>query len=345
MKTFASDNCAGVVPEVMQALQKANSGHARSYGADPISAHVTELLREKFADPNAQVCFVFNGTGANVLSVSSATQSYNAVLCADTAHLYHDESSAPETFTGCRFLPLTVCEEGKLKIDAIADRLGRKGDIHCAQANLLSITQTTEYGTIYTPQELRRITELAHAEGLYVHMDGARFMNAAAALNCDWSEISVAAGIDVLSLGGTKAGMMFGEAVVIFNDALKQHITFKHKQSMQLASKTRFIAAQFEALLVDDVWRKYALHAHEMAALLGNLLAPYPQFKITKPIQSNALFATLPPDWIRPLQDAFPFYVWDERSYEIRLMCAFDTTTQDVYEFVAHVDKLALGKA
>lgn len=341
LKSFASDNYAGVVPEVMQALQDANTGHARSYGSDDITARTVQLIRDTFEAPDADVYFVFNGTGANVLSISSATQSYHAVLCANTSHIYNDESSAPETFTGCRFFPLQADEQGKLNTDIIRQRLIRKGDVHYAQTKLLSITQATEYGTVYTPQEIADMSALAHEHGLYLHMDGSRFFNAAASLSCSLKDISNGAGIDILSLGGTKAGMMFGEAVIVFNKKLSKHIAYKQKQSMQLASKTRFIAAQFHAMLQDNTWHKYASHANAMAQLLKQSISIYKEVKITKAVQANAVFAEIPLVWNAVLQEKFPFYVWHEPANEVRLMCSFDTTEEDIASFATLIQKMS----
>lgn len=339
MKSFASDNYAGVLPEVMQALMDANQQHARSYGADEITERVRKQFREVL-DADVDVYFVFNGTGANVLSISSATQSYNSVLCADISHIYNDESAAPETFTGCRFFPLASNENGKLTTDVIKQRLIRKGDIHYAQTKLLSLTQSTEYGTVYTPDEIKELTTLAKEHGLYTHVDGSRFFNAAASLDCQLKDITTHAGVDILSLGGTKAGMMFGEAVVVFNKELKQHIAYKHKQSMQLASKTRFIAAQFEAMLRDETWRKHALHANAMAQLLSQSISQYPQVRISKPVQANAVFAELPVSWNETLQAKYPFYIWKEATNEARLMCSFDTADEDIISFAAMMKDL-----
>lgn len=339
MKSFASDNYAGVLPEVMEALQRANTEHARSYGADEITERTKKLFREVF-ETDVDIYFVFNGTGANVLSISSATQSYNSVLCADISHIYNDESSAPETFTGCRFFPLVTNENGKLVADIVKPRLIRKGDMHYAQTKLLSLTQSTEYGTVYTADEIRELTNLAHAHELYVHVDGSRFFNATASLGCSIKEITTDTGIDILSLGGTKSGMMFGEAVVVFNKVLSKHIAYKHKQSMQLASKTRFIAAQFEAMLINDTWRKHALHANTMAQLLASSISKYSQVRITKPVQANGVFAELPRSWNERLQEQYFFYIWKEVTNEARLMCSFDTTTDDVLNFAAKMGNL-----
>jgi threonine aldolase len=288
------------------------------------------------------VYFVFNGTGANLLSISSATHSYNAVLCADTSHIYNDESSAPETFTGCRFFPLKANDDGKLDIDTIKERLIRKGDVHYPQTAMLSITQATEYGTVYSPDEIRTIAEVTRENGLYLHMDGSRFFNAAASLGCGLKDISSKAGVDILSLGGTKAGMMFGEAVVVFNKELSKHIAYKHKQIIQLASKTRFIAAQFEAMLENDLWRKTATHANNMAAMLRSALEQNAQIKITKPTQANAIFAEIPREWYEPLQEHYPFYVWKDSTHEVRLMCAWDTKEEEIKNFINALNALSV---
>ncbi len=339
MKSFASDNYAGVLPEIMEALGKANGQHARSYGADEVTRRTVSLFREVL-EADVDVYFVFNGTGANVLSISSATQSYNAVLCSDTSHIYNDESSGPETFTGCRFFPLPANEKGKLDVSTISQRLIRKGDVHYPQTAMLSITQATEYGTVYKAAEIKEIAELTKENGLYLHMDGSRFFNAAASLNCSLADISGKAGVDILSLGGTKAGMMFGEAVVVFNKDLSKYIAYKHKQVMQLASKTRFIAAQFEAMLQGELWRKTATHANKMAELLCKTLTPNRKVKITKPVEANAVFAEIPRNWYEPLQEHYPFYVWKDSTHEVRLMCAWDTKEEDIKQFAAAINAL-----
>lgn len=337
MKSFASDNYAGVMPQVMDALIAANYAHARSYGADEVTARTRKLFNQVFGREVATY-FVFNGTGANVLSISSATQSFNAVLCADTSHIYCDESSAPETFTGCRFFALTANDQGKLTPEIVQERLIRKGDVHYAQATILSITQTTEYGTVYTPAEIKALADLCHQNDMYLHVDGSRFFNAAASLRCSLAEISTLAGVDILSLGGTKAGIMFGEAVIVINKELDKHIAYKHKQVMQLASKTRFISAQFEALLNNELWRTAATHANNMAQLLLKAIEGRPGVTITKPVQANAIFAEIPRHWYEPLQQHFPFYVWKEQTHEVRLMCAWDTQPEDIASFAKAID-------
>lgn len=340
MKSFASDNYAGVLPEVMNALQQANSAHAGSYGNDPLTNNTVALFREVLG-AEVDVHFVFNGTGANVLSLSAATQSYNAVICADTSHIYNDESSAPETFTGCRFFALPANEHGKLEPETVRQKLIRKGDLHFPQIKILSLTQSTEYGTVYTPEELAAFGRLCKEQGLYFHIDGSRFFNAAASLGCSLKQISTDIGVDLLSLGGTKLGMMFGEAVVVFNEQVKEHMPFKHKQVMQLASKTRFIAAQYQALLQDELWRRTALHANAMARLLHTALQSFEQVRVTRPVEANVVFAILPLAWNEPLMQQFPFYVWREDLNEVRLMCAWDTQEEEIHAFVRTVAQLA----
>ena len=340
MKGFASDNYAGVLPEVMDALTKANTGHARAYGDDEITARTKKLFCDVF-EADVDVHFVFNGTCANVLSMSSGTHSYNAILCAETSHLYCDESAAPETFTGCRFFPLKSGATGKITPEAVQQRLIRKGDVHYAQTRMLSVTQSTEYATVYTPEELKELSKLAHTNDLYFHVDGARFFNAAASLNCSLADITKTAGVDILSFGGTKAGMMFGEAVVVFNKKLSEHLPFKHKQSMQMASKNRYIAAQFEAMVTGELWRKYASHANGIATELHNAIKDIPGVQITKPVEANGVFAAHPTSWNEKMWAKYPYYVWDEHTNEVRLMCSWDNTTEEVAGFARYMQELA----
>lgn len=333
MKSFASDNYAGVLPQVMNALMDANMDHAGSYGNDDFTRNVKKKFNEIF-EADVAVYFVFNGTGANVLSISACTQSFNAVLCADTSHIYNDESSAPETFSGCRFYPVATDENGKLSLATVQQRLIRKGDLHFPQINMLSLTQATEYGTVYSPEELAAFGALCRANNLLFHVDGSRFFNAAASLGCSLADMSTRAGVDILSLGGTKLGMMFGEAVVVFNPKLNEAIKYKHKQVMQLASKTRFIAAQYQALFNDELWRKVALHSNIMAQKLGDGLAKIKGITITRPIVANAVFACIPTSWNEPLMRNSPFYVWREDINEVRLMCAWDTNENEIQDFL-----------
>lgn len=339
VKSFASDNYAGVLPQVMAALQRANNEHERSYGADTVAARVQKIIRATFGE-KAEAFFVFNGTGANVLCASAAVSSHRSILVADVSHYYNDEGSAPETFTGCRFFPLETDERGKVSPDAVRARCIRKGDVHYANPAMLSITQSTEYGTVYTLEELAALAEVCKEHGLALHIDGSRLFNAAASLGCSLGDLT-AMGVDLLSLGGTKLGMMFGECAVVLNPAYAEAVRFKQKQVMQLHSKTRFIAAQFEAVLENDLWRETALHANAMAKKLAEGLQSFSQIQVTRPVEANAVFATMPRDWIAPLQEAAPFYEWKESIGEVRLMCAWDTTTEDVDRFITAVAHLA----
>jgi len=340
VKSLASDNYAGALPEVIEAITAVNIDHAPSYGSDPVTQRTKTLIQDVFGSKDAEILFVFNGTGANVLSITAATQSFNSVLCADTSHIYNDESSAPETISGCRFFPLPANEHGKLSAETVSRRLIRKGDVHYAQPKLLSITQSTEYGTVYTPDEIKSLSEITRANDMFLHMDGSRFWNAAAGLHVNLREISTDAGVDILSLGGTKLGLLFGEAVIVFNKKLAETIRFRQKQVMQLASKTRFIAAQFEAILTNELWRKTATHANQMAQLLADGLKEFNQVIITKPVEANVVFAEIPLAWNEPLMQQIPFYVWQEHTNEVRLMCAWDTKKEEIRQFIDAVRNL-----
>lgn len=339
MKSFASDNYAGVLPQVMKALGKANHEHERSYGADAMTERVRKKMREEFG-PEAEAFFVFNGTGANVLCAAAAVPSHCSILVADISHFYNDESSAPETFTGSRFFPLPSNEQGKISPDAVRERCIRKGDVHYAGPAMLSVTQSTEYGTVYTLDELAALAAVCREHGLALHMDGSRLFNAAASLGCAPGDFP-AVGVDLLSLGGTKLGLMYGEAVVVLNPAFTEAVRFKQKQVMQLASKTRFIAAQFEAIFHNELWRTTAKAANDAAKTLATGLSSFPQIRITRPVEANAVFAILPKAWIKQLQFVAPFYEWKEAIGEVRLMCAWDTSNEDIRQFLLAVKTLS----
>lgn len=328
---FASDNNAGIHPAVLDAIVAANVDHVPAYGADPYTASAIARFHEHFG-PDVSVSFVFNGTAANVLGLSSGLRSYQGIICSEYAHIHEDECGAPERFLGSKLLPVAA-PGGKLTVDAMSKWIRRIGDQHAVQPAAISLSQTTEYGTVYTIDELRAITAFARAHQLLVHMDGARIANAAVALGVPLRAITRDVGVDVLSFGGTKNGMMAGEAVVIFTPALAADIAFRRKQAMQLASKMRFIAAQFDALLSNDLWARNAAHANAMAARLAKGLRNIPGVTITQPVQANVVFAILPAQHVPTLQAAYPFYVWDERTGEVRLMASFDTTEEDVLGF------------
>ncbi len=335
IRYFASDNYAGVHPDILNAIERVNIGHVLAYGDDEYTERAKEKFRDQFGKETS-VFFVFNGTAANVTSIAALNQSYQAVICGDYAHIQVDECGAPEQFTGCKLLTVPT-HEGKLTIDKIEKHLGRMGDQHHVQPHVISITQSTEYGTVYCVDEIKQLADFAHQHNMYLHMDGARIANAAVSLNTSLRAITKDAGVDVLSFGGTKNGMMFGEAVVFFNPALATPFQFIRKQSMQLASKMRFIAAQFEALLTNDLWRQNATNANQMAALLASKLSDYEFIQLTKPVQANAIFAIIPEDIINQIQKKCFFYVWDQRKKEVRIMTAFDTTEEDVNYFIETV--------
>lgn len=332
IRGFGSDNFSGVLPEVFNALKEAAYGHQHSYGEDIYTAKAVADFRQIFGE-NTSVFFVYNGTGANIVGLSALVHSFNAVICAETAHINVDECGAIQKQTGCKLLTVPTFD-GKLNTGLIQNHMHGFGEQHHSQPNVISLTQCTELGTVYTPEELKEICDFAHAHGMYVHMDGARLANAVAYLGCDPKEITSRAGIDVLSFGGTKNGMMFGEAVIFFNTSVCKDILYIRKQAMQLHSKSRFIAAQFSAVLKDGLWLKTAAHANRMAQKLANEASLIPGIKITQEVQSNEIFAIIPRDKIAELQEDYFFYVWDENASEIRWVCSFDTTESDIIEFI-----------
>jgi threonine aldolase len=333
---FASDNHAGALPEVLDAVARANEGHAVSYGGDEWTARVEELFRREFG-PDARAALVFNGTGANVVSLQAVCRPFDAVVCASTAHLNVDECGAPERVAGLKLQPIET-PDGKLTPSLVESRLVRFGDEHAVQPRVVSITQSTELGTVYGVDEVRALADQAHAHGMLLHVDGARLANAAAALGVSLAAATTDAGVDLVSFGGTKNGLLLGEAVVFLRAGLGDDVAFLRKQSMQLASKMRFIAAQFEVLLTDGLWQRPAAHANAMAARLAAAVAGIPGVRVTQPVEANAVFAVIPPAAAAPLQERWHFYTWDERSGEVRWMCSWDTTEEDVDAFAADLD-------
>lgn len=329
---FASDNFSGILPEVLEAIQKANQGHVMAYGGDSYTSSAIRKFKQLFGD-NIEVFFAFNGTGANVISLSALTQSYHSILCPATAHIQVDECGAPDKFTGCKVIPIQTID-GKLTPELIKPQLHGFGFEHHSQPKVISITQSTELGTVYTPEEIKAICDLAHEHEMYVHMDGARIANAVASLNVDVKEITSYAGVDVLSFGGTKNGMMLGEAVIFFNPELSKNTKYIRKQSMQLCSKMRYIGAQFDAMLTNDLWLKTALHSNKMAQLLKSEVEKIPQIKITQKVESNGVWALVPKNKIEKLQEEYFFWIWDENTGEVRWLCSFDTTEEDILGFV-----------
>ena len=332
---FASDNYAGVHPEVLAALALANGGHVGSYGADPYTAAAVEVVRRHFGE-HAEVCFVFNGTGANVISLQAMTERWDAVICAESAHINVDECGAPEKIAGLKLLTVTT-PDGKLTPALIDVHAHGFGDEHHAQPRVVSITQSTEVGTVYSPAEIAALCAHAHELGLRVHVDGARLANAAAALGLPFAAFTTDVGVDIVSFGGAKNGLMYGEAIVVLNPVAVRGMPFLRKAAMQLSSKMRFIGVQFECLLGGDLWLRSAQHANAMATRLAAAVADVPGLRISRGVQANAVFAVLPADVTARLQQRFPFYVWDEHTCEVRWMCAFDTTEADVDAFAAAI--------
>ncbi|MGO9908307.1 MAG: threonine aldolase family protein [Solirubrobacteraceae bacterium] len=338
---FASDNSATIHPDVLAAIARVNVGHTFGYGHDDYTLGVEARVAHTFA-PDASAFFVFNGTGANVVSLRTACRRFEGVICAETAHLNVDECGAPEVIAGVKLLTVAGVD-GKLTPEAVESRIARIGDEHAVQPRAVSISQCTELGTLYSPAQTRALADLAHEHDMVLHVDGARLSNAAAALGVSLAE--VADGADVLSFGGTKNGLLGAEAVVVLNPELVPDFLYIRKQSMQLASKMRFLAAQFEALLDDDLWLRCAGNANAMAARLAGAVSGGPGLTITRPVETNAVFAALPLAVTESLQRDFPFYTWDESAGEVRWMCSWDTTEEDVDGFATAVRDALAGAA
>jgi len=336
-RSFASDNNAGIHPEMIEAIAAANDGHVMAYGDDPFTARAVKLFQKHFGRDIA-VYFVFGGTGANVLGLKAITRPYEAIICAETAHVNVDECGAPENFTGCKLLTVST-PDGKLQVEQIKPLLHGIGVEHHVQPRVISVSQATEMGTVYTKKELNALADFAHDHNLLLHVDGARLANAAVSLKASLKEITADAGVDVLSFGGTKNGMMYGEAVIFFNQKFGGDFKFIRKQGMHLPSKMRYISAQFEALLSGDLWRRSATHSNRMAQMLGSELAKIPQIELTQPVEANGVFAVIPEKYVPALQKKYFFYVWNEEISEVRLMASFDTTEDDVRDFVGFVRK------
>ena len=334
---FGSDNHSGISPEILKAIADANADHALAYGDDEWCARTEALFRDCFG-PQAKVYFVFNGTGANVLSIDAMCRSHEAVVCAETAHINVDECGAPQRVVGCRLLTVDT-PDGKLTPELVKTRLHGFGFEHHSQPRAISITQSTELGTLYTLDEIRALADLAHSYNMFLHMDGARLANAAVSLNCSFKEMTTDLGVDCLSFGGTKNGLLMGESCVILNPTLDIDMKYRRKQMTQLCSKMRFMAAQFEAYLTTDLWRRNAEHSNAMAQLLYREVCAL-GVKVMYPVQVNSVFVQLPADIWHALQKEYFFYDWDEASNVVRWMCSFDTTEDDIRNFVAALKRL-----
>jgi len=338
LRSFASDNNAGVHPEIIKAIAAANQGHVVGYGDDHYTAAAVRQFKHHFGD-DIEVFFVFNGTAANCLGLKALTNSYHAVICSEAAHIYVDECGAPEKFTGCKLIPIPT-KDGKLTVPAVRAGYHGIGVEHHVQPRVISITQATEVGTVYKPGEIRQLAQFAHNNGLFIHADGARIANAAAALGLGLRQATRDLGIDVLSFGATKNGAMGAEAVIFFNPVHAADFKFYRKQGMQLSSKMRFMSAQFDALFKDDLWLRNARHANRMAQLLKREVSKIPQLKIIYTVEANGVFVQIPRSAIAKLQKRYFFYVWDEERSIVRWMCSWDTTEADVKQFVEFVSQV-----
>lgn len=329
---FASDNNSGVHPNILQAMANVNKGHTIAYGDDPYTAEAINLFKKEFGE-KVEVFFVFIGSAANVLGIKAATQPHNAIICPETAHINVDECGAPERFTGCKVLTVPT-NNGKLTVDLVKKHMHGFGFQHHSQPKVFSISQPTELGTVYTPNEIKALADYAHQNGMYLHMDGARIANAAVALGLNFKDFTTNVGVDILSFGGTKNGMMYGEAIVFINQELAHDFMYTRKQGLQLASKMRYISSQFIAYLSNNQWRETAEHANRMAQKLANELSSIPQIKITQKVEVNGVFAIVPPEIVEDLQKEYFFYEWDHEQSEVRWMTSWDTTEEDILGFV-----------
>jgi threonine aldolase len=340
MKSFASDNNSGVHPRIMEALMTANQGHQRGYGDDDYTYKAEEVMRTIFGD-DAKPYFVFNGTGSNVIALQALTRPFHSIICASTAHIYCDECGAPSKFTSCVLQPVKT-PNGKLTPELIATQLHGIGEQHHTQPRVVYISQSTELGTVYSPEEIKAICDFAHAHNLFVHMDGSRLANACAKLGLGMRELSRDCGVDILSLGGTKNGMMLGETVISFHPEWNDDLLFIRKNAAQLYSKMRYISAQYVAYFQNDLWLTNARHSNAMAKYMASQLQNLPGIRLTQKVDANALFFIIPGKLIPPMQESYFFYIWNEKTDEIRLVCSWDTVKEDVDAFISHLKALLL---
>jgi len=340
LSSFASDNTSGIVPEVLQALIEVNEGSAIGYGDDLITAKLREEMNDLFGR-EVSTLLAWGGTGANIVGLQAMINSWEAVICSSSSHINVDECAAPERFLGAKLIDIESTN-AKLEPVSLAKELEILGVVHHAQPGAISITQSTEYGTLYTVEELKEVIDIAKQAGLRVHMDGARIANAAAALQIPIAAFTCDLGVDILSFGGTKNGMAYGEAIVVFNEELVSAAEFIQKQSAQLPSKMRYIAAQFSAMFKDDLWLKHASHANKMAQLLSEGISDIRDVEITQSTEVNAVFAKLPKEAIATLQEWSYFYDW-EKENEVRWMTSYSTTVEDVERLVEGIHTAVSG--
>ncbi|MBC15587.1 MAG: threonine aldolase [Desulfovibrio sp.] len=337
LKSFASDNNSGAHPAIMEAVVNCNVGHLKSYGEDEISIR-TDRVFEEFFGSQARIHYVTTGTAANVLGIRAVTHTYNSVICAEQAHINNDECGAPEAFGGIKLVPVPS-KDGKLTPGSIAPYLGHVGFVHASQPKVISITQPTEVGKLYTLKEIEELVEFAHDRDLLVHLDGARIANACAALDCSFFDMTTALGVDLISFGGTKNGCLMGEAVVFLNPNIGEGFVYLRKQAMQLVSKMRFVSAQLNRYLADDLWLTNARQANAMAQRLAEKAGAIEGVTIKGTVDCNAIFAHIPPEATEILLEKYYFYVWDEHDHTVRWMTSWATTEEMVDEFVADIEK------
>jgi threonine aldolase len=329
---FGSDNHSGVHSKILKAIDNVNIGHEIAYGNDKYTKKAIKKFKNIFGS-SIKVFFVYNGTAANILGLKNITNSFNSIICAETAHLNVHECCGPEKFTGCKLIT-TPTLDGKLAVDKIRPYLVGFGDEHMAQPKVISITQPTELGTTYTKNELKKLSDFAHEKELFIHVDGARLSNAAAFLDIDLREMTNDVGIDILSFGGTKNGMMYGEAVIFFDSYLSKNFEYYRKQGMQLTSKMRYISAQFLAFFENDLWLKNARHANKMAQLLKKELDKIPEVEITQKVEANMIYVIIQKKYLNKIRKKYFFHVFDEKNCEARLMCSFNTAEKDIQDFI-----------
>jgi len=328
---FASDNNSGVHPDVMEKITRVNKGHVVGYGDDAYTVKAIEMLKEQLGS-EAEIYFVFTGTAANVLGLAGVTHSWNSIITAQTAHIEGDECGAPEKFTGCKILTVET-PDGKLKPEYLTPHMHGFDFEHHSQPHVISISQSSEMGTVYTVEEINKLATFAHEHNMLLHMDGARLANAAVALQIPFKAFTTDAGVDILSFGGTKNGMMYGEAVCFLHPGMTEGFKYLRKQGMQLASKMRFIAAQYIAYLSNDLWKECAGHANTMALELEKRLSLIKGVRITQKVESNGIFVIMPGDVAETLRKEYFFYPWNEQISEYRLMTSWDTTYDDILRF------------
>lgn len=338
MISFGSDNHSGVHPKVLDAVIKANEGHAHSYGMDDHSNHLNQLFRQHFGS-DVLAALVFTGTAANVISLKLFLESYESALVSDCSHLWQDECGAPEALAGVKLIPLAT-HHGKMSVESLRAAIVRRGDQHFSQPRLISLTQPTELGTLYSLSEIRAICELAREKGLFVHIDGTRLIHAATRLKTSLQSLTFDLGVDVVSFGGTKNGLLGAEAILIQDSSRREKLKYLRKQFLNLPSKSRFLAAQYEAYFENDLWREISDHSCRMADLLAESLRGHPEVQILHPVESNAVFVKVPKPWIKRLREKNFFYIWDESEGSLRWMMSYDVQPDDVSEFIRTIEAL-----